>query len=284
MHRLSTQPGGWNPDTEGVIFVEQRPAPLVIITAADTDIQVLAQALPLLPADFPEIRVVNILQLQQNLTIDTYAETVLSQARGIVLRILGGRAYWSYGLEVVKQIAQETQAALFVIPGDDRPDPDLSSHATVSLMASDRLWRSFNEGGVTNIVHALQFLADVALGTSYQPPMPESIPKVGLYEWRSPAQIEAFQRLTIIRAQFPPEILQLHRVGLLFYRAHYLAGNTAPIDALCQALSDRGFIPVPIFVSSLRDDLVQAELLDLFRPKEGEPVRVLLNAVFPSRD
>ncbi|PSB67113.1 cobalt chelatase, partial [filamentous cyanobacterium CCP1] len=34
MHRLATIPGGWTPDTEGVIFIQQRPAPLVFLTAA----------------------------------------------------------------------------------------------------------------------------------------------------------------------------------------------------------------------------------------------------------
>jgi hypothetical protein len=28
MHRLATTPGGWNPAAEGVIFVEQQPAPI----------------------------------------------------------------------------------------------------------------------------------------------------------------------------------------------------------------------------------------------------------------
>jgi hypothetical protein len=29
MHRLATIPGGWNPAAEGVIFVEQQPAPII---------------------------------------------------------------------------------------------------------------------------------------------------------------------------------------------------------------------------------------------------------------
>ena len=80
MHRLATIPGGWNPATEGTIFVEQQPAPIAFITAADTDIQTLAVAATKLSADFPQVRVVNLLQLQQQLTIDTYAEDVLTAA------------------------------------------------------------------------------------------------------------------------------------------------------------------------------------------------------------
>jgi cobaltochelatase CobN len=265
MHRLSTLPGGWTPETDGVIWVEQSPAPLVILTAADTDIQTIAAALPRLPVDFPALRVVNLLQLQQNLTIDTYAEAVLRHAQGIVLRILGGRAYWPYGLEVVKQIAQETGAALFVLPGDDRPDPDLVSHSTVSLTAVDRLWRYFNEGGVENLTHALSVLANTSLNRTddYKPPV--AVPRVGLYEWAGSGKAE--------------EGGKRGSVGILFYRAHYLAGNTAVIDAICQALAERQLRPIPVFVSSLRDPDVQSELRAYFQ-LDAQPkaqIQVLLN-------
>jgi cobaltochelatase CobN len=126
MHRLAATPGGWTPDSDGVIFIEQSPAPVVVLTAADTDLQCLAQVMAL-PGGLPPVRGVNLLQLQQQLTIDTYAEDVLAHARIILVRLLGGRAYWSYGLEVVRAVVADTGAALVVLPGDDRPDPDSSS-------------------------------------------------------------------------------------------------------------------------------------------------------------
>jgi cobaltochelatase CobN len=45
MHRLATIPQNGqnnNSQPDNVIFVEQQPAPIVIITSADTDIQTLA--------------------------------------------------------------------------------------------------------------------------------------------------------------------------------------------------------------------------------------------------
>ncbi|BCH16119.1 cobaltochelatase subunit CobN [Mesorhizobium sp. L-2-11] len=42
-------------------------------------------------------------------------------------------------------------------------------------------------------------------------------------------------------------------VPILFYRSMLLAADVAPIDTLFEALSARGIIPVPIFVSSLKD-------------------------------
>ncbi|MGB3559586.1 MAG: cobaltochelatase subunit CobN, partial [Geitlerinemataceae cyanobacterium] len=255
MHRLAVTPGGWNPQTDGVIVVEQTPAPLVLLAAADTDIQTLASAAQSIGADFPPFRVANLLQFQQQLTIDTYAAKILSPARVIVLRILGGRSYWSYGLEVVKETVQQTHADLIVLPGDDRPDPDLMSHSTVPLAVVNRLWRYFVEGGLENLTHALEFLADTSLGCQYHPPLPAAVPRVG--RWNVQNSI----------GKTPTG-----KVAILFYRAHYLAGNTAPIQALCHALASLQLEPVPIFVSSLRDGEVQAEL-----ERELESIQLILN-------
>lgn len=147
MHRIAALPGGWDPSQSGVIFLEQDPAPIVILSAADTDLTALSAALRLLPGDFPAVRAANLLQLQQPLSLDDYAERVLRRAQVVLLRLLGGRAYWSYGLEVAKQVAAEEGSTLIVIPGDDRPDWDLVSHSTVPLAVADRVWRYWLEGG-----------------------------------------------------------------------------------------------------------------------------------------
>ncbi|MEY3334464.1 MAG: cobaltochelatase subunit CobN [Cyanobacteriota bacterium] len=48
MHRINATPGGWN-QSQGLSFISQSPAPFVLITAADTDIQTLAAVVPKLP-------------------------------------------------------------------------------------------------------------------------------------------------------------------------------------------------------------------------------------------
>ena len=156
MHRIVTISGGWNQSTDSVIFVDQQPAPIVIITAADTDIQTLAAATANLREDFPQIRVVNVLQLQQQIAIDTYAEEVLQQAKVIIVRLIGGQSYWSYGLEVVKETVANTGAILIVLPGDERPDPSLTSHSTTSLTLVNQAWQYFIEAGVSNYQNLLK--------------------------------------------------------------------------------------------------------------------------------
>ncbi|MEG3903567.1 cobaltochelatase subunit CobN [Microcoleus sp. B4-C5] len=312
MHKIAATPGGWNPQAEGVIFIQQTPAPIVFISAADTDIQTLAVAASKMPAKFPKVRAVNLLQLQQQLTIDTYAEEVLERAEVIILRLLGGRSYWSYGLEILRETVQKTNASLIVMPGEDSPDPDLISHSNVSLSAVNQLWRYFTEGGVQNFVNALKFAADTCLKTAYNPPLPQTVSRVGIYDWGGQARAcfatlppdsyppkSPLTRETLTTSSSPlkkggwggsPGLETLPKrhgegghggtaptVGILFYRAHYLSGNLAPIDALCQALAERNLVPVPVFVSSLREPDLQIELLEYFQPKESEPIQLLLN-------
>ncbi|MEH2204004.1 MAG: cobaltochelatase subunit CobN [Nostoc sp.] len=369
MHRISSTSGGWN-QSEGIIFVEQTPAPFVLITAADTDIQTLAAAVTKLPTSFPALRVANLLQLQQQLSIDTYGEQVLEHAQVIILRLLGGRSYWGYGLEVVQEIVQRNGRTLIVMPGDDAFDPDLISQSTVPLSIVNQVWQYFSEGGVENFVNALQFISDSCLLTAYNPPPPQPIPRVGLYEWgverqggrgaegqggrgelelrsstfeldestselrsstfeldestselrsstfeldESTSELRSFtfepdestselrsstfeldESISELRSStfeldestselrlsiFEPQISQspIPKIGILFYRAHYLAGNTKVIDALCEALVQKNLQPVPVFVSSLREPDVQVELSEFFQPKEAESIAVLLN-------
>jgi cobaltochelatase CobN len=258
MHRLATIPGGWNPAAEGVIFVEQQPASIAFITAADTDIQTLAVAATQLPQGFPQMRVVNLLQLQQQLTIDTYAEDVLTAAKVIIVRLIGGQSYWSYGLEVVQDTVRQTGAVLIVLPGDERPDPTLMSHSTASLGDVDRVWKYLIEGGVDNYRQLLHFIANRWLGCECEYRSPQPVPRVGIYDPQ----------------QWLPDGLPLHSgVGIIFYRAHYLSGNTAAIEAMCQALVARNLNPIPIYVSSLKDPAVQAELINYCQQGVG----VLLN-------
>ena len=264
MHRLAATPGGWNWDTEGVIFINQNSAPIVFITCADTEIQILAKSVTYLPNNFPEIRVVNLLNLQQQLSIDNYVETVISKAKIIILRLLGGSTYWSYGLEIVKEIVTDTNSALFVLPGDDRLDLDLISHSTISLTAVNQLWHYFIEGGVKNYTNALQFVTDCVLQTKYNPQPPVTIPRIGLYSWLDR------QNIPVINDKQLSKI----KIGILFYRSHYLAGNTLPIDAICQALLKKSIEPIPLFLSSLREEEIQIELLKIC---QQEQIQLILN-------
>lgn len=266
MHRINATAGGWN-QSEGLFFLEQTIAPFVLITAADTDIQTLGTVVSKLPDKFPEIRVANLLQLQQQVSIDTYSEQVLESAQVIVLRLIGGSSYWNYGLEVIQEIGERNGTTLIIMPGDDGLDLDLISKSTIAPEIVQKIWQYFQEGGTENFLNALKFIADTALLTEFNPPPPQPVPRVGLY---GRLGTENNTQLPITNYPFP-------KVGILFYRAHYLSGNTKVIDALCNALLEKNLQPVPVFVSSLREPGVSDKLCAWFTDQNGVNISLLMN-------
>jgi cobaltochelatase CobN len=257
MHRTATINSDSSALVDNIVFIEQDPAPIVIITSADTDIQAFDRAWAQMPAGFPEVRVLNILAIQQQVVIDSYIDDVLTHAKVIGIRLLGGVGYWSYGLEVVQELAISKGIALILIPGDDQPDLSLLSRSTVSLQDANQFWRYFIEGGVENLRRSLYFVAQRYLDQDYAVLPPQTVPKVGL------SPVTGLDNIALTAT----------KVAILFYRAHYLVGNTAAVDALCSALINRGLHPLPIYVSSLRDPEVQAALQAYCR----EEVSILLN-------
>src|SRR5206468_1008636 len=64
-------------------------------------------------------------------------------------------------------------------------------------------------------------------------------------------------------------------VPIVFYRALVQSGNTAPVDALVQALLARRLRPLPVFVHSLKEPEAAALLAETFA---AQPPAVILNA------
>jgi cobaltochelatase CobN len=248
MHRIASLIGGETATEASLIFLRQTPAPLLVLTSADTDLQCLAAAVRQLGSNFPPVRGINLLQLQQHVVIDDYAEAVVQFSQVVVLRLLGGRGYWPYGLEVLRDLAQQRQIALFVLPGDHRPDPELISHSTVPLAWVDQLWRYCSAGGIENWQRGLVFLAHRVLDLGEAPHPPLSLPSCGRWFWPQPLTPQA-----------------IARVGVLFYRAHELAGNLQPIHVLCEALAQRGLEPQPIYIDSLQEPDSRAALLEAWQ-------------------
>jgi cobaltochelatase CobN len=174
MHRTATITSDSSALVDNIVFVEQDPAPIVIITSADTDIQAFDRAWAQMPAGFPAVRVLNILAVQQQVVIDSYADDVLARAQVIGIRLLGGVGYWSYGLEVVQELAISKGISLILIPGDDQPDLSLLSRSTVPLNDANQFWRYFIEGGVENLRRSLYFVAQRYLNQNYQVLPPQS--------------------------------------------------------------------------------------------------------------
>ena len=99
MHRLNSLPGA---DSDGPMsFVEQPTAPVLFLTSASTDISALAGVLDSDQQAIlrQEIRALPLDALCHPAQIDHYLAACTGDTRLIVVRLLGGRGHWSYGLE-----------------------------------------------------------------------------------------------------------------------------------------------------------------------------------------
>lgn len=243
MHLLSAA-RATGADVEEAVDLGQTPAEVVILSTADSELALLADARARAELPLPTLRLANPARLTHPLSVDLYVEKVIAHARFVLVRLLGGRSYWSYGLEQIEAICRERGIGLAVVPGDDRPDPGLEAACTVPADLARDLCRYLVHGGPTNARQCLYRIA-AALGYAVDWLPPSPLPRAGLWRPdRSPADIEAF-----VAALAPDRA----RALLLFYRAHLQAADVAPIERLAEALEARGIAALPLYVASQKD-------------------------------
>ena len=266
MHLLATRSGVVD-DGSDAVDLGQTPGDVVVLSAADTDLAALAAALGQRGENGSSLRLANIMRLQHPLSIDLYTEEIITKAKLVIVRLIGGSAYWSYGIEQVEAAARAGGALLACVPGDDAPDAELMGRSTLPDEAVHRLWRYLQEGGPANADQALSYI-DSLLDRNAAWREPAPIPRAGLY-WPGLATPD----LDAIRARWPRPNAQ--PVPLVFYRALMQAAQTAPVDALVDALAARGLGAVPVFVQSLKEPISAALVTDTL---EACAPAVILNA------
>ncbi|MGE8149735.1 cobaltochelatase subunit CobN [Pseudomonas vancouverensis] len=243
MHLLRTQPGGFVSD-DNIADLGQTPAELVILCSGDSSLALLAEAAQQLPDDYPSVRLANPMQVQNHASVDLYVDEVLRHAKVILISLHGGIAYWRYGVERLVELA-ERGVQLILVPGDDRPDPELSDLSTVGAEDRDRLWQFLRQGGMGNALDFFRCLANRWLARDYAWGEPQVLPRTAIYHPRkSSATLSDWQAEW--RSDLPV-------APVLFYRSHLQAANTAFIDVFCQRLQAAGLNPLPIALASLKE-------------------------------
>ena len=120
-------------ETTAPFDVGQSPADLVVLSYSDSDLGAFAGGWHRAAGALPTLRLANLVALRHPLSVDTYIDATLSGAKGILIRLIGGESYWSYGLQQVHDLARRRGIALAVLPGDGREDARLEAFSTVPL-------------------------------------------------------------------------------------------------------------------------------------------------------
>jgi cobaltochelatase CobN len=241
----------------------QDPAELVVLSFSDSDLSTFAAGWRRGRASLPSLRLANLAELRHPLSVDTYIEQTLSKARGILVRLIGGESYWSYGLSALHRLAKDRGIALAVLPADGRDDSRLDALSTLPVSTLRRLKALCDRGGATAAQAAIAQLARTA-ALDAGPVIGEiEIPEMGFYD---PAR-------GVLSAMPNPD--QRPRALVTFYRSYLTAADTAPVDALIGALRKKGFDACGAFMTSLKAAGVTDWLKAQF---EQHPPAVIVNA------
>jgi len=159
---------------------------------------------------------------------------LLDGVRIAVVRLLGGRRAWD-GLEALRLACAERRIPLVAVGGEGALDAELADLSTVPAGVVADAAAYLREGGTDNLGALVAFLSDTVLLTGVGFAAPRELPAYGL------------------RAARPADPSR-PTVGVVFYRAHELSGNTAFVDVLCDALEAGGANARAVYVGSLRPD------------------------------
>ena len=264
MHLLQAQPGEISDGTEPV-DLGQSPADVVVVSAADSELAMLAEARAALEAEqepCPSLRLAKLDWLTHPYSVDLYLDQTALRSRLVVARILGGEGYWPYGLEQFSGRIGAAGGLFAAIPGDDKPDDALFRASTIQRAQWERLWGYLVEGGRDNALNFLRYAAFL-LGDGPLPAAPQPLLRAGLYGAGDLAALQARWR--------PGRPV----AAIVFYRALMLGGGLEPIDALVEECRRAGLNPLPIYVASLKDPVSAATLERLFSAAAPD---VVLNA------
>src|SRR4051794_2889536 len=127
MHLLATEPGTID-DGAAAVDLGQTAGDIILLASADTEIGLLAAAQARRRGNdpaAPSLRLAPVMRLGHNLSVDLYMELV-GQARLVIARLLGGSAYWPYGVERLGENRHQHGIPLAPPPRDDKPHPELA--------------------------------------------------------------------------------------------------------------------------------------------------------------
>ena len=259
MHRLSSLPGA---DTDGPIALVKQPcAPVLFLTSASSDISALARILDLQQEAPWEggMRALPLDALGHPAQIDHYLAATASVTRLIVVRLLGGRGHWSYGLEqCVQWQAGASGRHLLVLAGTPEQNHELLPLSSLPESFCAAMASLLLEGGAENLQCWLSGLrwalsSGASLGRDSDPPTLSvtACPDPDPFDWRD-----------------EPGPL----VGVVLYRAHRQSADVHWCTVMLATLRSCGLVPRALWVSSLRDPAVQEAVQRLYHQQQVELV------------
>ena len=233
---------------------------ILVLTNADTEILALRSVLEGLPEGFPRVRAANPASLE--------APPPLDGVEVVLVRLLGGRRSWQAPFDDLLGRCRATGIPLLAFGGEAAPDAELTALSTVPAATVTQAFAYLAHGGLANTEHLLRFVADTVLMGGFGFDRPVEVPAHGV-----------LGASTRGARQGGPVI------GIVFYRAHLLSGNTSFVEDLAAAVEARGAAAVPVWCYSLRPDPDgRVPALELLAERDVDVVVTTVLAMGSARD
>ncbi|WP_420821108.1 cobaltochelatase subunit CobN [Rubrobacter indicoceani] len=214
---------------------------VLFFTTADTEVLAASKAAGSLPDGFPVVLCANPVALEEP---QRELPKLLDGARLALVRLLGGRKAWPEGLDLLRRECEGRGIPLLAFGGEAEPDAELTALSTAPAGVVATAFEYLRHGGVRNTGNLLRFVADTLLVEGYGFDPPAELPDFGIYHPRFATP--GIEELVADHDRHRPT------VGIVFYRAHWMAGNTDFIDALVREVEAAGANTLPVFAYSLR--------------------------------
>jgi len=201
---------------------------ILVLSNADTELLAIRSVLHLLPSEFPPVRAASPTRMKGEVGLDGVSV--------VVVRLLGGRRAWEEPFDRLRERCIEGGVHLVAVGGEAEVDAEMVRLSTVPVGIAREAHRYLAAGGSENMSGLLRFLSDTLLLSGFGFELPQELPLTGIFPGASTS-----------RRGRP-------LVGVVFYRAHLIAGNTTFVEDLGRALDEAGTDVVCVYCYSLRPD------------------------------
>ncbi len=246
MHRISSQSGDFDP--EQIVFVDQPPAPILFLSSASTDINTIDEALKTNNCGLNnKIRAITIPEVEHASQIDYYLLNTGKHSKLIIVRLLGGKSYWPYGLEQVRLWKEEDiQREFIILSATEENEKDLHCLNSIDIEIVSKLASLIRSGGIENMSNFLNiirliFKKEQIKLKNYNV---NNTPDIIKWKWSETGE---------------------DSIGVILYNSLFKANDLVLAEDIYQSIVKKGFKSRIVWVKTLKDCTVHAQLAKLYK-------------------
>ena len=234
-------------------LIEQPVADFIFITSVKADLNLLSNLL--LEKEFASlknnIRALEISNLSSSAQVDNYLLKTINHAKVVVLRLFGDKGTWNYGIEqLLNWQAVDKKRKLVILSGTLDQEVSLCEISSIDKDLALNISKLLRSGGLENYRKFLNCLNYLKIDEKL---IPDGYLKISfyedpyLYDWK---------------------IEKGEKIGIISYKSLFLANEIEVNEKLNLQLRRCGLSPKTLFISTLKDHIIQKKLIDIFKKED----------------